>query len=470
MGDKMKEVKLNMKENEIYQEIKKLVDHNGNKKRVAIKLKLTIRHINRLIKKYKEEGKSGFVHGNRSKKPVQTLDQSTSDKIIQLYKDKYQDFNFKHFHWYLINKENINISYTCIYELLTKNNILSPKAHRITKKNFKKKIKKEENKKLTYEEVELIVSHEVALEDSHPRQEKPKYFGEVIEMDGSIHNWFGNSKTCLHLAIDKSKNIVVGGYFDYQETLNGYYNLLLLILLNYGIPFSFVTDNRTIFNYNSLNVNKRTAEKDVSTQFAYACSQLGICIKTTSVSQAKGLIERTNQTFQNRLVNELKINNITTIDEANKYLAEVFIPKHNKLFARSYIKSESVFEEAPPLEKIYNILSIITPRKIDNGNAVKYNNKYYLTYSEGSLVCLKPKTNCLVIKTFDNRLLLTADDKVYELFELKTNKQFSENFDGITKQEPKTKGHVPPMSHPWKHSTFINTYKKAHTDNTQMYA
>ncbi len=459
-----------MKEQEKYEEIKKLVDHGGSKKRAAIKLNMSIRHINRLIKIYMEEGKSGFVHGNRGKQPIQTLDKPTSDKIIQLYKTIYQGFNFKHFHWYLDNVEDIHISYTCLYKLLTKERILSPKAHRLTKKNLKKQIKELENKDLSNEEIEEIINHEMALEDSHPRQEKPKYFGEVIEMDGSIHNWFGNNKTCLHLAIDKAKNVVVGGYFDNQETLNGYYNTLLLILINYGIPYSFVTDNRTIFNYNSLNANKRTADKDVSTQFGYACSQLGIVIKTTSVSQAKGLIERTNQTFQCRLVNELKLHNITTIEEANKYLIEVFIPKHNELFAKNNLKYESVFEQAPPINDIYNILALITPRKIDNGNAVKYHNKYYLTYSEGNLICLKPKTNCLVIKTFDNRLLLTADDKVYELFELKTNKEYSENFDEITKQEPKTKGHVPPMSHPWKHATFMNTYKKAHTDTDQMYA
>lgn len=459
-----------MKEQEKYEEIKKLVDHGGSKKRASIRLNMSIRQINRLIKIYKEEGKSGFVHGNRGKQPVQTLDKPTSDKIIQLYRTMYQGFNFKHFHWYLDNVEDIHISYTCLYKLLTKERILSPKAHRLTKKNLKKQIKELKNKDLSNEEIEEIINHEMALEDSHPRQEKPKYFGEIIEMDGSIHNWFGNNKTCLHLAIDKAKNVVVGGYFDNQETLNGYYNTLLLILINYGIPYSFVTDNRTVFNYNSLNANKRTADKDVSTQFGYACSQLGIVIKTTSVSQAKGLIERTNQTFQCRLVNELKLNNITTIEEANKYLIEVFIPKHNALFAKNYLKSESVFEQAPSIHDIYNILAIITPRKIDNGNAVKYHNKYYLTYSEGNLICLKPKTNCLVIKTFDNRLLLTADDKVYELFELKTNKEYSENFDEITKQEPKTKGHVPPMSHPWKHATFMNTYKKAHTDTDQMYA
>ena len=87
-----------------------------------------------------------------------------------------------------------------------------------------------------------------------------------------------------------------------------------------------------------LDPDKRTSEKDVLTQYGYACKQLGIDLKTTSVSQAKGLIERTNGTFQGRLVNELKLNGITTMEEANKYLTEVFVPKFNNKFAMDYKK------------------------------------------------------------------------------------------------------------------------------------
>ena len=109
-------------------------------------------------------------------------------------------------------------------------------------------------------------------------------FGETIELDGSIHNWFGNKKTCLHLAIDKATSTVIGGYFDNQETLNGYYNIFYQLLTKYGVPYSFFTDNRTVFNYNSLNPEKRTSENDVLTQFGYACKQLGVSLDTSSVS------------------------------------------------------------------------------------------------------------------------------------------------------------------------------------------
>ena len=316
----MRKVELRMNELEKYKIIKELVDHNGNKNRASEKLGLSRRQIDRLIVIYKEKGKSGFVHGNRGKCPFKTLDKSISENIILLYNTKYQDWNFYHFKDFLENYENIKVSYDFIYKHLSKSGILSPKARKKTKRDYIKKKLLEENKinsDMSNEQVESIINHEIALEDSHPRGEKPKYFGEIIEQDGSIHAWFGGFKSCLHLAIDKATSTIVGAWFDKQETLNGYYHLFYQILTNYGIPYKFLTDNRTVFNYMSLNPDKRTSDKDVLTQYGYACKQLGIELNTTSVSQAKGLIERTNATFQGRLVQELRLNRLLLMMQTN---------------------------------------------------------------------------------------------------------------------------------------------------------
>lgn len=464
----MKEVKLRMNEQLKYDVIKNLVDHNGNKNRASKKLGISKRQINRLIIKYKENGKSAFVHGNRSKKPVNTLDKSISEDIILLYKNKYYDFNFCHFKDFLQKDENIKVSYDFIYRTLTNEGILSPKARKKTKRDYaKKKLLKEKkiNLAMSDEQLESIVNHEVELEDSHPRGEKPKYFGEIIEQDGSIHIWFGGIKTCLHLAIDKATSTIVGAFFDKQETLNGYYHVFYQILTNYGIPYKFLTDNRTVFNYMSLNPDKRTSDKDVLTQYGYACKQLGVDLKTTSVSQAKGLIERTNGTFQGRLVQELRLNNITTIDDANDYLINVFVPYFNKKFALDYKKFKSSFEKSPSKEKINYTLSVLTPRKIDNGNSIKYQNKYYQPHLDGELKCFLPKTEVLVIKAFNGDLLVTIDNQVYELKELSRNERFSKEFNELPQIKDERKKYIPPMSHPWKLDSFIKQLKKAHTDH-----
>ncbi len=463
----MREVRLRMNEKLKYETIKEIVDHGGNKNRASIKLGLSIRQINRLIIIYKEKGKDGFVHGNRTRKPSNTINSQISKDIILLYQNKYQDFNFRHFNEYLEEEENIKVSYDYVYKTLTKAGILSPKARRKTKRAFKKRQllkEKKINLAMSEETIEAAINHEMDLEDSHPRGEKPKFFGEVIEQDSSIHPWFGGIRSCLHLAIDKATSTIVGAWFDKEETLNGYYHVLYQILRDYGIPYSFLTDNRTVFNYMLLNPDKRTSEKDVLTQYGYACKQLGIDLRTTSVSQAKGLIERTNGTFQGRLVNELKLNGITTMDKANEYLTQVFVPKFNNKFSMDYKKFSSAFEASPSKEKINYTLAVLTPRKIDNGNSIKYKNKYYQPYLNEELKCFMPKTECLVIKAFDDDLLVTIDDKIYELKELSQNERFSKNFEQVPVQREKKK-YIPPMNHPWRLSAFKTQIQKAHTNH-----
>ena len=463
----MRKVELRMNEQEKYKVIKELVEHNGNKNRASKKLGISRRQIDRLIIKYKENGKSSFIHGNRGHIPAKALDKSISENIILLYKNKYYDFNFNHFKKFLEMKENIFVSYKFIYNILTKEGILSPKAKKRTKREFaKQKLLKEKKIDLAMNDelINTIISHEINLEDSHPRGEKPKYFGEIIEQDGSIHLWFSEKKTCLHLAIDKATSTVVGAWFDYQETLNGYYHVLYQILTKYGIPYKFFTDNRTVFNYISLNPDKRTSDKDVLTQYGYACKQLGIDLETSSVSQAKGLIERTNGTFQGRLVQELRFNNITTIEEANKYLDEVFVPNFNKEFALDYKKFPTVFEASPSDEKINYTLAILTPRKIDNGNSIKYQNKYYQPYLDNKLKCFMPKTECLVIKAFNGELLITIDEQILELKELNRNERFSKEFNEKDEVKERTK-YIPPMTHPWKLASFKKQLQKAHTNH-----
>ena len=143
----MKKVELRVMEQIKYETIKNLVDNNGNKQRAAIKLRISLRQVNRLIQIYKTKGKAGFVHGNRGRLPKKTISQEIKEKIIKLYKEKYYDANFKHFQELLKEYENIEISYTALYTLFRQNNILSPKVQKDTVKIEKKKIKLKRIKK-----------------------------------------------------------------------------------------------------------------------------------------------------------------------------------------------------------------------------------------------------------------------------------------------------------------------------------
>ncbi|MGL4383019.1 MAG: ISNCY family transposase [Bacilli bacterium] len=383
----MRKVVLSMKEHNTYEIIINLVEKQGDKKRVALKIGCTIRSVNRYIIQYKEHGKEAFSHKNKGLKPSITLPSELKSNFLSLYDGKYQNANFKHFNKLLKERENVSISYSALYNLLSiENLILSPKAERRTRKKASILAKQ-----ASIPVVDILSdtndtkSNQVPLEDSHPRLERSKYFGEIIQMDASNHLWFGESKSQLHLAIDDATSHIVGGYFDYQETLNGYYNVLNDILINYGIPAKFFTDNRTVFNYFKDGVS--SADRDTFTQFSYACNQLGIDIMTSSVAQAKGRIERSFQTHQSRLIMELRLASITTIEGANEYLKQ-YITAHNKEFALQINNNNSVFEKVEDTSKLNYILAVIELRKVDNGNSIKYKNEYYQPYLNGRVVTL----------------------------------------------------------------------------------
>ncbi len=453
-----------MDENEKYQIIKKLVDTNGNKETARLKLGCTLRHINRLIVGYKEEGKAFFVHGNRGRKPATALPEDTRLLILDLYRTKYYDANLTHYCELLEEYENIKVSVSTINSILRKEFILSPRANRITRKTVKKELKALQSKAKSKKKAAAIQSSILDLEDAHPRQPRCAYFGEMIQMDASEYIWFGDVKAHLHIAVDDATGTLVGAWFDTQETLNGYYHVLHQILNQYGIPYQFFTDNRTVFEYKLKNDSN--VEKDTFTQFGYACKQLGIDIRTSSVPQSKGRVERMNGTLQSRLPVELRLKGISSIEEANKFLNS-YIKKFNKHFALPIDSIKSVFETQPDTEKINLTLAVISPRKIDNGSCLKYHNDYYLPVdSRGLAVHHRKGTSAMVVKAFDDALYTCINDQVYILELLPNHKLSSKAFDlADLPAEPKMK-YIPPMSHPWKQASFERYMKKqAHRKN-----
>lgn len=412
--------KLKMKEKQKYEIIKKWNDGLISYKSAKLKLHYSEQHMYRLKKLLKEKGKDGFIHGNRGRKPKITIDQSLSNNIVLYYKTEYQGFNFMHYKFMLKVEKNIGVSYSKIYnELTIKNGILSPRAKKYTKKNKKKMelLKKKEYKNKTEKEINKIVSNQIALEDATPRLPRSSYFGENIELDASSFIFFGSFKTHLHLSIDTAINKCTGAYLDYQETLNGYYNVLYQILINYGIPLKFTTDGRTIFEY--ISKKMKSDEKNYFTQFKHACDTLGIELIVTSKSQKKPRVEKYNQTFQDRLSHELHHNNITTIDEANAYLINTFIPEFNQLFEKKYNSTQSVFEKIIDIDSLNYILAVLSIRKFNNGNSISYKGKTYLPYNnDNKLVCYRKGTECTVIESFDKNLYAQIYGEIFILREL----------------------------------------------------
>ncbi len=448
----MRKVVLTLKEQYKYNIIKKLVETNGNKERVRIKLGFKdIRQVYRLIAGYKEFGKEFFVHGNRGRKPKHALTNEFKDEIELLYTSKYFDCTYTQFTEYLAERENIFLSVPEVGQILREKYITSPRFRKVTKKNLKKELLEKQKKSNSKKDLAKIQSTIVAIEDSHPRQPRCIYFGEEIQTDACIHMWFGNFKTALHAAIDDSTGHVVAAYFDKEETLNGYYNIYYQILTKYGIPYLFKTDKRTVFEYNKKGTT--SDEDNTFTQFAYACSQLGTSIECSSVPEFKPRIERLFESFQLRLIPELRLAGISTIEEANAFLPS-FLDKYNSKFALCIDYTKSVFEKQPSEQKINLTLAVLSRRVVDTGHSICFKKKHYRTVnSVGTPIYFGKGTKCMVIEAFDKKLYATVEDSIFALEEIPEVQTYSKNFDEILPTEPK-KIYIPKMTHPFKRASF----------------
>jgi len=442
-----------MDEQRKYEVIKKLVDENGNKDRAAMTLGITKRQVNRLIIAYNAKGKEAFVHGNRGRKPASTIPETTKVKIVGFYQSKYYGANFTHFTELLELHENISVSVGTVASILQGEYILSPKVTKAKKKRIAKELRRKQDAAKTQKEKDEIQRNIVAVEDAHTRRPRCAYFGELEQMDATPYEWVPGQVWHLHLAIDDATGRITGAWFDTQETLDGYYHVFHQILTTYGIPYKFFTDRRTVFTYKKKN--SPSLDEDTYTQFAYACKQLGVELESSSVPQAKGRVERLNQTLQSRLPVELRLAGITTIDAANEFLNS-YIKEFNGKFALPLDGITSVFDNQPSDEKTNLILAVLDERTVDSGHCIQFKNQYYrMLDSRGMQVHYRKGTKTMVIKAFDGNLFCCVNDKdTYALEAIPEHAAKSKDLDADYVEPKPEKRYVPPMNHPWRRSTF----------------
>ena len=444
-----------MDEQRKYEVIKGLVDHpdTANKDRAALILGCTKRHINRMIQGYVKDGKAFFIHGNRGKKPATTICPDVRSQVLDLYRTKYYEANFEHYTELLKKHEGISISSSSVMSILESEYILSPKATKAKRKRIKQVLRTKKQAATSKKELSQIQANLVAVEDAHSRRPRCAYFGELLQTDATPYEWVPGQIWHLHLAIDDASGVVTGAWFDTQETLNGYYHVFEQILTNYGIPYKFLTDKRTVFTYKKKGA--LSDDKDTYTQFAYACKQLGIQLESSSVPQAKGRIERLNQTLQSRLPIEFRLAGVTDINNANEFLHS-YIKEFNEKFALQLHGIKSVFETQPSKEKINLTLAVLTERTVDAGHAIQFEKKFYkMIDSKGVQIHYRKGTRVMLIKAFDRSMFACVNDKdIYVLEEIPAHEHKSKDLDADYKQPKPRKPYIPPMNHPWRLEAF----------------
>ncbi len=309
-------------------------------------LKISERHFKRLKKNFRKFGQKALIHGNRGRKPPNAYPEEIKQKVLRLFRSQYRHFNLSHFTDILKEEHGIKVSRETVRSWLIKAGLLEPKP-------LKQKRRK--------------------------RRPRSKKEGQLVFLDGSLHVWFGKKQFTLLLALDDATGKALGGLFAPRETVLGYFRLCYEVFSGYGLPGNFYLDRHSIFittRHEGVHV-KQSAQKP--TVFQVAMAELGIGLIYAHSPQARGRIERSFRTFQDRLVKELALKGINDPEEANRYLREVFIPRYNRKFAVEAEDPEKAWRKPP--ENLKEILSRRLKRKVKGDFTISV---------EGKTLQLKP--------------------------------------------------------------------------------
>jgi transposase len=280
---------------------------------------LSERQVWRLLAAYREEGVAGLVHGNRGRKPVNSLGEDLKRKVVELAAAKYAGFNHTHFTEKLAEEEQLPLSRSSVRRILLGEGIHSPRRRRPSKH----------------------------------RSRRPRYpcEGMLLQTDGSEHDWLEGrgSRLCLIGAIDDATGKVPFAFFQDQEDSLGYMRMLQGIVLSQGIPLALYHDRHSIFDISEdklPSIEEQLKGKEPLTQIGRLLKELGIESISANSPQAKGRVERLWGTFQDRLCSELRAAKVKTMAEANEMLT-AYLPRFNRQFAVQAVESELAYRPLP---------------------------------------------------------------------------------------------------------------------------
>jgi len=422
-----KYITMSQKEVRKYDIIKKLINKEIKGTEAASTLKLTTRHIRRLKNRVKGKGIKGLIHGSRGKESNRRIPNKEEERIKKLLNDKYSDFGPTFATEKLEEVHKIKRDTKTIRAIMINDGLWKPK----------------QNKKEKHREW---------------RQRKAS-FGEMIQYDGSYEYWFEDrgEKCCLLASIDDA-NSNVWMKFDEHEGVEPTFNFWREYIERFGKPYSIYVDR---FSTYSMNHKLAKENPDTLTQFQRAMEiDLNIEIIHAKSAEAKGRVERLFKTLQDRLIKELRLNNISTTKEANKFLEEEFLPKFNAKFmveARSKANLHKKLTK-PEKDKLDSIFSRQYERIVRNDFTINYGKNWYqLTKDQPVTICKRDRI--ITEERMDKTLHFRLRGK-YLNYKLLPERPKKINDNRNSWVIPKTKAHTPPTDHIWRKYQNTEYFKK----------
>jgi hypothetical protein len=382
-------------------------------------LDLSDRQIRKIIARIRTGGNSAIIHGNRGKPSPFRMPGSLENRIIKIIKEKYHDFGPTFAAEKLSECENIRISREKLRQLMISNDI----------KHFRRKKEKR----------------------THQWRERKHCRGEMVQMDGSDHDWLeGRGPRLIFMGyIDDASGEVYGRFYESEGTFSAMDSFRRYISI-YGIPFSFYVDRHSAYKTTRQpNLDEDLKGEFASTQFARCLKELDVKIIFAQSPQAKGRIERAFETLQDRLVKELRLANICSIDEANAFL-KAYLPKYNKRFSLQPLKKINLHRPVPKNLNLDEIFCIKEHRSVSNGYTFYWKNRIFIIPKPS--ITMKKQRVC-VLESFNGPISAKLNGKSLDILEI-TKKDIL----AIQKVNKNTQKllrrhrvyYKPPLNHPWR--------------------
>lgn len=330
--------------------ISDVIDKRLTQREAAQDLGICVRQLRRLLERVKLTGMDGVIHGLVGKPSNNRIDSSVEERVLELWNTRYRcaGLNFKHFTEKLTEREGVTISKEKVRTLLRSRGI----ADRPKKKGWKHR-------------------------KSRPRRER---FGELLQQDTSPHDWLGIGIVyhCVVVIDDATSQLLFVKLYEHDGTRPNM-EAIRTIIVKYGLPLSLYTDAAGWFvvtRHWEGTINHREKKDEYCTQIERALNELGVELIIAGSPQAKGRVERANGTLQDRLIAELKLREIKTLEAANRYIENEFIPDHNQRFAKAPARNESAFLPFLRKERLDQILCIRLRSVVMNDNTISKAGKY----------------------------------------------------------------------------------------------
>ena len=380
----------------------------------AEKLGLGTRQVRRITRRVEEEGDAGITHKLRGRASLRRISDKLKAMILGLYRKDYYDFGPTFACEKLFEINRIKLSDETLRTWLISEGLWQ---------------KRRKGRK-----------HRLWRERKH-------HFGEMIQMDGSHHAWFEDRgpKCVLMGYIDDATSTKHGWFYPYEGTLPALGSLKRYIE-RYGIPFSIYLDRHSTYKaWAEPTIDQELLNEKALSQFGHAAKKLGIDVIHAQSAPAKGRIERSFKTDQDRLVKELRLRGISTMEEGNKFL-ESYWPRHNKRFGVPALEEADFHRLLSEDTKLEAILCIRTPHAVRNDFTVVHEGRLYqvLDHKVGKWVDVEERLNGRMYLTCDGRPL------AYKLINQRPR----------ALQPPKTlktgkSAWIPNKEHPWRRAALV---------------